>query len=50
MFIKKNFSNKVKMVSDKTEAQQTNMYFTKNDMEPVHNKARPQLDKKSKKQ
>ena len=37
MFILKKFSNKVKMVSDKTEAQQNNIYFTRYDMEPVHN-------------
>ena len=38
------------MASDTTETEQNNLYFTRKDMGPVHNKARLQLDKKQKQQ
>ena len=38
------------IASDKSDAEQNNLYFTRKDMEPVHNKARLKLDKKEKRQ
>ena len=39
----------VEAASDQSETEQNNLYFTRNDMGPVHNKAGLQLDKKEKK-
>ena len=40
----------VKVASDKTEIRQNNLYFTRKDMGPVHNKTWKQLDSKEQKQ
>ena len=37
---------KVKIASDKTETEQNNLYFTRKDTGPFHNKAWLQIDKK----
>ena len=49
-FYKTKLKNKVKIASDKTEAKQNNLSFTRKDMGPVHSKAWQQLDKKEQKQ
>ena len=50
MSILKKLNKKVKIMSNKTETEINNLYFTRKDIEPVHNKARLQLDKNEKKE
>ena len=46
MNIYKKSSNKVNIASDKSETEQNNLFFTRKNMHPVHNKAVLQLGKK----
>ena len=36
IFFKKKYINKVEMASERIETKQTNLYFTRKDMGPVH--------------
>ena len=46
IFVKKKLNNKVKISSDKTETEQSNLQYTRKDIVAVHNKPGLQLDKK----
>ena len=48
-FFFKKINNKVKIAHDGTEPEQSNLCFTRNDMESVHDRARLPLDKKKEK-